>query len=155
MAGAELRLTQILGWIAAVAFTASWFLPVLKDVPGWMAFRYALSPLIAYGPSGESSVEDAVPHVMSALTNVMFVILFVLWAIKQSPRPGLFVRIAIACFILNLYWFVNAWRDHSVGDLLVGYYVWETAFALLLAVSVLIAFASRRTSKIPTAATPS
>jgi hypothetical protein len=92
---------------------------------------------------------------MSALTNVVFVILFALWATRQSPRPGLFVRFALACFVLNLYWFVSAWRDHSLGDLLAGYYLWLAAFALLLAVAILIAFASRRTSKIPTAGTPS
>ena len=39
------RLTQALAWTAAALFTASWFLPVLEDVPGWMAFRYALAPL--------------------------------------------------------------------------------------------------------------
>ena len=155
MDGAETRLARILGWTAAAAFTASWFLPVLKDVPGWMAFRYALAPLVPFRDLGSNGWEDAAPQVMSALTNVAFIVLFVLWASKRSPRPGMFVRIAIACFILNLYWFVTAWRDDSAGDLLVGYYVWVAAFALLLAVAALIAFASRRTSKTPTAAMPS
>jgi len=149
------KLTLTLGWTAAVAFAASWFLPVLEDVPGWMAFRYALAPLVPYHDAGSASWEDNAPQVMSALTNVVFVILFALWALKRGLRPGLFVRIAIACFILNLYWFVSAWRDTGVKDLLVGYYVWVAAFALLLAVAVLTAFASRRTSKTPTAAAPS
>ena len=39
----------LLIWTASAAFAASWFMPVLEDVPGWMAFRYALSPLLPYG----------------------------------------------------------------------------------------------------------
>jgi hypothetical protein len=148
-------LARILGWTAAAAFLASWFLPVLEDVPGWMAFRYALAPLVPFRDAGAVAWEDSAPQVMSALTNVVFVILFVLWQVGQAVRPGLFVRIAIACFVLNLYWFVTAWRDHSVGDLLVGYYVWLAAFGMLLALAVFIASSSRRTSKTPTAAAPS
>ena len=155
MDGADTRLTKILGWTAALAFAASWFLPVLKDVPGWMAFRYALASVVPYQGLGGDDWQDSAPQVLSALTNFAFIILFGLWQLKRPVRPSLFVRIAIACFILNMYWFVTAWRDHDVKSLLVGYYVWVAAFGLLLAVASLIAFASRRTSKTPTAATPS
>ena len=150
-------LTRALAWTASALFLASWFLPVLTDVPGWMAFRYALAPLVPYRArdAGFIDWEDSVPQIMSALTNVVFVILVALWASRQSPRPGMFVRIALACFLLNLYWLVKAIREHALGDLLVGYYVWLAAFALLLAVSILIAFASRRTWRTPTAGTPS
>ena len=78
---------------------------MLEDVPGWMAFRYALAPLVPYRDLEPGAWEDSAPQVMSALTNVVFVILFALWAVKQSPRPGMFIRIALACFLLNLYWF--------------------------------------------------
>jgi hypothetical protein len=150
-------LTKALAWTAAALFAASWFLPVLEDVPGWMAFRYALAPLVPFRDHDAGSVgwEDSAPQLMSALTNLVFVLLFALWASRQSPRPGLFVRVALACFLLNLYWFVTAWRDNALKDLLSGYYVWLAAFALLLAVASLIAFATRRTSKTPTAGTPS
>jgi hypothetical protein len=149
------RLTTSLAWSAAALFVAAWFLPVLKDVPGWMAFRYALAPLVPYLDAGKLGFEDAVPQVMSALTNVVFLILFVLWASRQSPRPGMFVRISLACFLINLYWFVKAWREGGLNDLLYGYYVWVAAFALLALVATLIAFSSRRTSKTPMAGTPS
>jgi len=151
------KLTRALSWTAAALFVVSWFLPVLDDVPGWMAFRYALAPLVPFRDRDGESIgwEDSAPQLLSALTNVVFIILFALWATRQSPRPGLFVRFALACFVLNLYWFVSAWRDHALSDLLWGYYVWLAAFALLLAVAILIAFASRRTSKTPTAGTPS
>ncbi len=138
------KLIPALAWAAAAAFAASWFLPVLEDVSGWMAFRYALAPLVPFRNAGEIAWQDAAPQVMSALTNVVFVILFVLWATRQGPRPGMFVRITLACFVLNLYWFVNIWRDHALKDLLFGYYVWLAAFALLMVVAILIALASRR-----------
>jgi hypothetical protein len=140
------KLVPVLAWIAAAAFAASWFLPVLADVPGWMAFRYAMAPVIPYRDAGTVGFEDSAPQVMSALTNFVFVVLFALWAIRQSPRPGLFIRITIACFVLDLYWFVKASREGGVSDLLIGYYAWLGAFALLMTVAMLTAFASRRTT---------
>ena len=85
---AQTRSTHALAWLASAFFLASWFLPVLADVPGWMAFRYALAPLVPYRDLGASSIgwEDSVPQIMSALTNVVFVILMALWASRQSPR---------------------------------------------------------------------
>jgi hypothetical protein len=122
-----------------------------------MAFRYALAPLVPFRDRDGSSIdwEDSVPQLMSALTNVVFIILLALWAARQGPRPALFVRIALACLLLDLYWFVSAWREDAVADLLVGYYVWVAAFALLLTLASLIAFADRRTSKTPTGGRPS
>jgi hypothetical protein len=142
-------------WIAATAFLASWFLPVLDDLPGWMAFRYALAPLVPYRDAGNLSWEHNVPSVLSALTNLVFPILFALWSTGQKIRPGLFVRIALACLLLNLYWFVLAWRDsNGLAGLLYGYYVWLGAFVLLTAAASLSAYADRRTSRTPTADRP-
>jgi hypothetical protein len=125
------RLTLLLA-CAAVCFLASWFLPVMQDVPGWMAFRYALAPLWPYGPSGSTETEDAIPQVASALTNVGFVIMFVLALRGKVRRPSLLFRVAILCFVMNLYWFVELLRDGSLKDLLIGYYVWLAAFALMI-----------------------
>jgi hypothetical protein len=149
------KLIPALAWAAAAAFAASWFLPVLDGVPGWMAFRYALAPLVPFREAGTIAWEDSAPQVMSALTNVVFAILFGLWFTRQSPRPGMFVRITLACFVLNLYWFVKAWREDGLKDLLVGYYVWLLAFGLLMAVAILIAYAIRRASKTSTDVAPS
>lgn len=149
------RAIKLLMWLAAAAFAASWFLPVLDGMPGWMAFRYALAPLVPYRDTGASLWEDNVPRVLSALTNLMFVILFSLWLARQMFRPGLFVRITLACVLLNLYWLVLAWRDRGgVDDLRLGYHVWLLSYLLLFAAAVLTAFASRRTSRTPTVGTP-
>lgn len=156
MANKDGPLIQALAWLAAAAFLVSWFLPVLNDIPGWMAFRYALAPLVPYRDAGNAAWEDNVPQVLSALTNVVFVVLFGLWLARQMFRPGMFVRITLACLLLNLYWFVLAIRDgQSLADLLYGYYVWMLAFALFFLVAVLTAFASRRASRTPTADKPS
>jgi hypothetical protein len=69
-------------------------------------------------------------------------------------RTGMFVRITIACLLLNLYWWVRAWREHSLADLLVGYYVWLAAFGLMLVVAVITAYEDRRTSRTPRDDTP-
>jgi hypothetical protein len=150
----SLRPAAILIWSAAAAFLASWFLPVLPEVPGWMAFRYALAPLVPFRDAGQLAWDDNVPQVLSALTNVVFILLFALWLAKQMFRPGMFVRIALACVLLNLYWFVRAWREKGLQDLLFGYYVWLGAFTLMLAAAVVTAFEARRTSRTPTAGTP-
>jgi hypothetical protein len=146
---------NVLVWTATAAFAASWFLPVLPDVPGWMAFRYAFAPLVPYAAAGELALDDSVPHVLSALTNVVFVILVALWVSRQRLRPGTFVRISLACVLLNLYWFVKAVREDGLRDLLIGYYVWEAAFVVILGVAITVAVAGRRTSTTPTAGTPS
>jgi hypothetical protein len=151
----QTKLTDVLVGIAGAAFAASWFLPVLVDVRGWIAFRYALAPLVPFSDAGTLDFGDSVPQVLSALTNLAFIILFALWVSRQQVRPALLVRITLACFLLNLYWFVRAWREHGLDDLLIGYYVWQAAFALLFVVAVIIAVASRQTSTTPTAGTPS
>ncbi len=149
------KVSKILAWLAAAAFLASWFLPVLEGVPGWMAFRYALAPLVPYRDAGDITWEDSVPQVLSALTNLMFVVLFALWLTKQMFRPGMFLRLALACLLLDLYWFAMAWRDpRGLSDLLFGYYVWMLAFALLFAVAAISVFEARRTSRTPTAGRP-
>jgi hypothetical protein len=121
-----------LGWIAAACFVAAWFLPAASEVPGWMAFRYAFAPVWPYGAAEPTGVEDAVPQVLSALTNVVFVVMFLQLIARRAMRPSLFFRVAIACFVLNLYWFVQLLRDGTLGDLRIGYYVWLAAFALLV-----------------------
>lgn len=128
------RSIRILCWISTICFLAAWFLPAAPEMPGWMAFRYAFSAVWPYGGGDAHSIEDAVPQVLSALTNVVFVVLCVQLLVNRLPRPALFFRIAIACFVLNLYWLVQMLRDGSGRDLWIGYYVWLAAFAVLVVI---------------------
>ena len=137
------RSIRILGWIAAACFVAGWFLPAAPEMPGWMAFRYAFAPVWPYGSSAPVSVEDAAPQVLSALTNVAFVVMFLLLIAGRVKRPGLYFRVAIACFVLDLYWFVQLLRDGSLRDLWIGYYVWLAAFALQVLIGGMLLRVSR------------
>jgi hypothetical protein len=143
---------QILGWGAAACWLASWFLPVMNDYAGWEAFRAALE-----GPFREkfrTPGEDAVPQVLSALTNVVFLVLFAHWLRRVITKPPLFLKVAIACLLLNLYWLVQMLRAGEYAGLLAGYYVWLMAFALLVVLGALSVVSARRTSKTPTGGTP-
>lgn len=125
-------LIRTLSSIAAACFLASWFLPAAADIPGWMAFRYALSPLWPYAQSAPQGAENAIPQVASALTNIAFVVMFAMIMTDKVRRPGLFFRFTIICFVFDLYWFAQMLRDGSLHDLWIGYYVWLAAFALLM-----------------------
>lgn len=142
-------ISRQLVWAAALLWLASWLLPVVDDVNGWQAFRYALSTLWPYRGHESSELDDAVPHVLSASTNVVFIILAAHVELGRVTRPGTFLRVAVACLILNLYWLVQLVRDGSAEALHAGYYAWLAAFALLVVSGVLI----HRTSRTPTAGT--
>ena len=128
---------QLLGWAAAVCWLLSWFLPVVEDYPGWAAFSTVLGAV--FRGAFLTNAEDSIPQVFSALTNVAFAVLFALWVRDRVTRPALFLKVALACLLINFYWLVEALRDDHAGDLLAGYYLWLMAFALLLALGVLMA----------------
>ncbi len=143
------RTTRLVTALAAALWLLSWVLPVFDEVRGWEAFRYSLSALWPYKGSSTAG-EEAVPQVLSAATNVAFIVLVAHVALRRVTRPGFFIRVAIACFILDLYWLVQLARAGEAGDLRAGYYAWVTAFGLLIVSGLSI----HRTSKIPTAGTP-
>jgi hypothetical protein len=125
---------RTLVWVAAGCFAAAWFLPVAPEMPGWMAFRYAFAPVWPYASRDARSIEDAVPQVLSALTNVVFVVMVARLLADRVRQPGLFFRVAIACVALDLYWLVQMLRGGSTRELWIGYYVWLAAFALLVVI---------------------
>jgi hypothetical protein len=146
MTARTLAAAALLCWITA------WFLPVIENYPGWAAFRAALAGPFNEGYPGRG--QESIPQVLSALTNVAFVILLYLWYRGRVRNPPMYLKVAIACVILNLYWPVQMWRADVRDGLLIGYYLWLAAFVLLLALAVLIAVSARRTSRTPTAGTP-
>ncbi|HEX6241402.1 MAG TPA: hypothetical protein VFZ61_10930, partial [Polyangiales bacterium] len=98
--------------------------------------------------------DDAVPQLMSALTNVVFVLQLVYWKRGRVSRWTLFLKISIACLLINLYWLVQMLRAGEHGLLLSGYYAWLLGFAALVAAGALNAVSARRTSKTPTGGRP-
>src|SRR4029079_2059011 len=102
------RVMQLLGWSAAACWCVAWFLPVVEGYAGWAAFRAALEAPFRHSIAMRG--EDLVPQLLSALTNVVFVVLFANWQRGQVTRPALFLKVAIACLLLNLYWLVEMLR---------------------------------------------
>jgi hypothetical protein len=145
-------LTRALGWIAAAAWLVAWFLPVVDGYPGWAAFRVAIEAPFQH--TFPTPPEDALPQMFSALTNLAFPIMFLMLLAQRVVNAGRFLRVAIICLVLDLYWLVQAIRANELGSLLAGYYVWLGAFVLLVALATLTVVSNRRTSKIPTAGTP-
>jgi hypothetical protein len=143
---------QLIGWSAAACWSLAWFLPVIEGHAGWAAFRAALAA--PFRTDFPVRGDDVVPQVLSALTNVVFVVLFANWQRGQVTRPALFLKVALACLLLNLYWLVEMLRAGERSALLVGYYLWLAAFALLVALGIVSVVSVRRTSKTPTAGTP-
>jgi len=144
---------RIYAWCALACWLASWFLPVLDDYSGWAAFRAAIE-----GPFRDpfpTRGEDAIAQFLSALTNLAFAALFLHWVRGRVARPRLFAKLALFCLLLNLYWLVESIRAGESRALLAGYYAWLAAFALLVATGAVSAVSGHRTSKTPTAGTPS
>jgi len=143
---------RVLAAGAVICWIASWFLPVIENYPGWAAFRAALAGPFTEGYPGRGP--DSIPQVLSALTNVAFVNMLYLWQRARVTKPALFLKVALACLLVNLYWPVQMWRSGVRDGLLIGYYVWLAAFVLLLALATVIAVSDRRTSRTPTGDTP-
>ena len=133
--------TRILAGIATIVWLASWFLPVVDGVAGWKAFVHALR---------DRDDAESAAHILSALTNVVFPVLTGLVFSGRAIRRGLFIKVALACTLMDCYWLVTALREGEAAGLRIGYYAWLAAFALLVVSGVSI----RRTSRTPTAGTP-
>jgi hypothetical protein len=148
----SIRLPRILAWLAAAAWLAAWFLPVIDGYPGWAAFRAAIEGPFRH--TFPTAPEDAIPQVFSALTNVAFLIMFALVICDRVVHPKRFLQSAVICLVLDLYWLVQVVRANELKGLLIGYYFWLGAFALMVAIGTLSVVSSRRTSRTPTAGTP-
>ncbi|MEO8061346.1 MAG: hypothetical protein ABI821_01220 [Pseudomonadota bacterium] len=148
----NLRAQWLLTRIALVAWLSSWFLPVVDGYPGWAAFRAAIEGPFRH--TFPTAPEDAIPQVFSALTNIAFPLLCFLLIRNRIKNARLFLRAAIICLVLNLYWLVQLARANELEKLLAGYYLWVAAFALLVVSGTVNVFSGRRTSRTPTAGTP-
>jgi hypothetical protein len=138
---------------AAVAWLAAWFLPVIDGYLGWAAFSAALEAPFRH--TFPAAPEDAIPQVFSALTNIAFPIMLIMVIRERVIHHARFLRMAILCLVINLYWLAQAVRANEWHNLLAGYYAWLVAFALLVAISAISVVSNRQTSKTPTAGTPS
>jgi hypothetical protein len=143
---------RILAACALLCWTAAWFLPVIEHYAGWAAFRAALAGPFKEGYPGRG--QESIPQLLSALTNVVFVVMLYLWHRGRVRNVAIYLKVAITCVLVNLYWPVQMLRAGVRDGLLIGYYLWLAAFVLLLALAVVTAVSGRRTSRTPMGDTP-
>jgi hypothetical protein len=127
---------------ALVANVLGWVLPAYYEERGWQAFFFALSPLWDYSSFHGQSVPLLVFIVASALTNVLFVVLAAVLALRgaRHARPSLWL--AAGATLLNLYWPILLQADRA--RLESGYFVWVVSFALLALSAFLVLRPARR-----------
>lgn len=114
---------------AVIANVLGWLLPAFSDERGWAAFVFALSPLWDYRHFQNQGLGLLAFIVLSALTNVLFVVLAAALALGASRRAKAVLYAAAAATLLNLYWQILLEDDR--GRLQSGYFVWVLSFALL------------------------
>ena len=138
----EMRRAQLLIFGAWLIFAAAWFLPVVSDggtfpssLPGWTAFRTALSPVWPYEGTAFTGI-GAVAAVLSALTTIVFIAVFiagapwVLWRASNSVRR-VWAWVAVGAFVLNAHWYFFYGRNDS--GLMIGYFLWWFSFLVMAA----------------------
>ena len=134
---ASMKRATIVLAVATFIYVLSWLMPVvdggttLRDggVPGWEAFRVALSPIWSYeGLAGDDSWFSDLISVLSGLTNIGFlasVAVLAFW--PQRFTRAIFCGLVLAT-IINALWFV---LSDERGDLRIGYYLWLGSFIVL------------------------
>jgi hypothetical protein len=128
--------------VALAANVWGWFGPVVQDNRGWQAFRVALSPLWPYEQFRIEPGPLLVLSVASALTNLLFVVLAVLLALKPERRAKLVLWLAAGATLLNLHWPISMGQERA--QLESGYFVWVCSFALLALAAFLAVRRARR-----------
>ncbi len=118
--------------VGLLLFAIAWFLPVHEygkvlpeKLPGWEALLVALSP--DWHKEDPTHLYAAALSVLSALTNLLVVILVFAW---RTRRERLIQLIGWACIIslgLNARWFLSDNRS----ELRFGYYLWWLSFGVV------------------------
>jgi hypothetical protein len=122
---------------AWVAHALAWFLPVHKygvrlphGVPGWQAFRIAVSPIWPYEGSESGPWYGAALTTASGLTNLVLLASVAVLLTGSIRAKRTLAWIALAACVINCQWFV---LDTDRADLRIGYYLWWASFAILAA----------------------
>jgi len=114
---------------AVIANVLGWLLPAFSDERGWAAFVFALSPLWDYRHFQSEGLGLIAFIVLSALTNVLFVVLAAALAFGPARRAKPVLYAAAAATLLNLYWPILLEADR--GRLEAGFFIWVSSFTLL------------------------
>jgi hypothetical protein len=114
---------------AVVANVLGWVLPAFSEERGFEAFIFALSPLWDYRHFQNEGLGLLAFIVLSALTNVLFIVLAAVLAFAPARRAKAVLWGAAAATLLNLYWPILLEADRA--RLENGFFIWVSSFALL------------------------
>jgi hypothetical protein len=114
---------------AIVANVLGWVLPAFSEERGFEAFVFALSPLWDYRHFQSEGLGLLAFIVLSALTNVLFIVLVAVLAFGPARRARPTLWAAAAATLLNLYWPILLEADRV--RLETGFFIWVSSFALL------------------------
>jgi hypothetical protein len=125
-----------LGLAALVVFIISFFLPAFEDMSGFASFAFCWDTLLGHEPSGNIRILSGGWFYYSGfvLSNVLFVGLVVASFVTKKSRRLRSV-VSIVCFLQVLSWmvlFAISGKPSQIAAVRIGYYVWLTAYGLLV-----------------------
>jgi hypothetical protein len=129
--------------IGAASYFLAWFVPVLDGgrtlstgiLPGWEAFRLALSPIWPYDELVLSAWYArpawywSVTFVVSALSNIVLVAALLQHIFMPNHRGRSLRTMVFACGVFNTSYLLFSERN----GLRMGYYMWTLAYFLVAA----------------------
>ena len=118
---------------ATVVFIISYFLPAFEDMSGLDCFGYCWNTLL--GHDADILSGGWFYYSGFVLSNILFIGLVVALLVTKK-RHGLGSVVSIVCFLQVLSWlvlFIISGKPSQVAVIKVGYYVWLTAYAVLVA----------------------
>ena len=125
-------------WAAWLVFTATWFLPVVKEgvtlpqgLPGWQAFRVTAS---AVWPLADATIDTWYKALLFTISGITTLLFFPgsAWAVSSGSRTlrQAFAWAATSAFVVNAHWYV-LYGGSAREDLRVGYFFWWFSFLLV------------------------
>ena len=121
--------------LAWLAHTTAWLVQVHKHgvqlpkgIPGWQAFRVAMSPLWPFeGDSASGSWYGLALAVTSGVTNIL-ILASVPIVFRGTPRQRwVLAWLCMLAVVVNAQWVI----DKDWSDLRAGYYLWWASFLVV------------------------
>ena len=139
-----MKTLRYLGLVAILVFVISFFLPAYGDEgSGFICFRFCWSVLL--GHDTELFTGAWFYYSGFAVSNILFIGLVAALFVTKKAR-GLRLVVSAVFFLHVLSWVVLHIFQHpsQVNEIKIGYYVWLTAYGLLVA-----AHFSKKPSELP------
>jgi len=130
--GADMKTPQKLGLVAVVVFIISHFLPAYGDAWGFACFRVCWNMLL--GRDAKILAGAWFYYSGFAASNILFPLMVVLLFITKKGRRVRAVISVVFCFHVLSWVVVHIFgKPSEIAELKIGYYVWLTAYGLLVA----------------------